>query len=79
MKKYAFTILILLTLLVLLGGCSMMQGGMPGLSQETTPTEEVVGEIVEPVDSEVSVEGRLVPPATILLSFSGTGQIEEIS
>ena len=78
MKKYAISILLLLTLLVLSVGCSMMQGGVPGLSEEAAPTEEADVEVSEPVDSAVSVEGRLVPPATILLSFSGTGQIEEI-
>jgi multidrug resistance efflux pump len=78
MKKFAFAIPLLLTLVVFLVGCSMMQGGMPGLSDEAAPTEEAVVEVAEPVNSEVSVEGRLVPPATILLSFSSAGQIEEI-
>jgi multidrug resistance efflux pump len=78
MKKNAISLLLFIILLVFMASCSMMQGGMPGLSEETAATEEPLADVVEAVDNDVSVEGRLVPPATILLSFPSAGQIETI-
>lgn len=75
MRKQAFFLLFVLILLSLVGaGCS----SIPGMGGEVEPTSAPEVAPVEPVDSGITAEGRLVPKDSVQLAFTASGQIAEV-
>lgn len=75
MRKKASLLLIMLILVSLVGtGCA----SIPGMGGEVEPTSAPEVAPIEPVDSGITAEGRLVPKDSVQLAFTASGQIAEV-
>jgi len=71
----------LLFMVIALANCDRMPAEMPfdipGMTAEETPTS-VPAEPIDIIDTGISVEGRLVPKESVMLSFASAGKVEEV-